>query len=77
MIIRSTALGIVTTYQNLPRGYSSLSTSTVENIAALPVAMAYDPVGLACAVLSLATNVIATALIGYKAWYVLLLHSSQ
>ena len=38
-----------------------------------PEALAYDPIGLACAVLSLATNVIATALIGYKAWYAIFL----
>ena len=38
-----------------------------------PEALAYDSIGLACAVLSLATNVIATALIGYKAWYAIIL----
>ena len=30
-----------------------------------------NPVGLACAVLSLVTNVLSTSLIAYKAWYVL------
>ena len=72
-MIPFTVLGIVTTYQNLPQGYSTIPSSTFDSLFKFPVAMAYDPVGLACAVLSLATNVIATTLIGYKAWYVILL----
>ena len=34
--------------------------------------MAYDPIGVACTVLYLATNAIATALIGYKTWYAII-----
>ena len=30
--------------------------------------MAYDPVGIACAAVTLFTNAVATALIGYKVW---------
>ena len=77
LIIPLPVLGIVTMYQNLPQGYSTIPSSTINVVLEPPVAMAYDPIGLACAVLSLATNMIATALIGYKAWYDILLHSSQ
>ena len=67
---RPEVLGIVTSYQNFPQGYSTLLSNGASNI---PEALAYDSIGLACAVLSLATNVIATALIGYKAWYAIFL----
>ena len=66
---RPEVLGIVTSYQNFPQGYSTLLSNGASNI---PEALAYDSIGLACAVLSLATNVIATALIGHKAWYVII-----
>ena len=67
-------LAIVTTYQNMPQGYSTLPSSKSSTLFQAPQAMAFDPIGLACAVFSLATNVIANALIGYKAWCAILLN---
>ena len=73
---RTAGLGVVTTYQNFPQGYSTIppyaNNPSPTVFPSPPEAIAYDPIGMACAVLSLATNVISTALIGYKTWYVII-----
>ena len=65
------ALAILSSYFNNPRGSEPLLFADYSLELQIPLVMASLYAGVACVGLSLLTNVTATALIGYKTWYVI------